>query len=134
MTNCSTINRKRNGRPVILYLAGPYKGDVVKHIEDARKIQIDLIEHGYFTINPCNNTANFDLDCDADEEFYMAGDIEAMRRCDILILRPDWWDSSGARREATISSLKNQPGIVYDPTAAFYAKLHEMVNNLEDRS
>lgn len=126
----SDIVRKANGRPVLLYLAGPYSGDTVRNIENSRQIQIDLAHHGYFVFNPCHNTAHFDLDCDAGEEFFMDGDIEAMKRCDILVLRPDWWNSSGARREATVSALAKQPGIVYEPSSDFYLRLHELVKGL----
>ncbi len=124
------IIRKPDGRPVVLYLAGPYSGDTIINIENARRIQVDLCEHGYFVVNPVQNTANFDLDCDCDYDSYLEGDIEIMLRCDILVLRPDWWNSSGARREAIRSTLARQPGIEYAPTAQFYADLHKIVTSL----
>lgn len=122
-----TIIKKSNGRPVVLYLAGPYSGDITANIANARRVQIDLCEHGYFVFNPCNNTANFGIDCRMDESFYLEGDIEMMQRCDVLVLRPDWEQSAGARKEVGLWHSLHRPVIVYENTFEFYVALRQIV-------
>lgn len=48
-------------------------------------------------ICPHLNTHDFDEDLSYDE--ILDGDLEIVRRCDKIVMLPDWFNSKGARRE-----------------------------------
>jgi len=84
---------------MIVYLAGPYSGNVDDNISRARKISIELWEAGYYVVCPHLNTAHFEIDCRCTYENYMRGDIEILSKCDAVVMLPGWQNSAGASRE-----------------------------------
>lgn len=86
---------------MLLYVAGPYGGDIDRNIAQAREIAIALWERGHAAICPHLNTAHFEIDCRADYEDYLAGDFNMISRVDGLVMTPDWESSPGAKREKT---------------------------------
>jgi len=90
---------------VILYLAGPYSGDIDANIQAARKIAIELWEAGYTVFCPHLNTAHFEIDCKCTYLEYLNGDMEILRRCDALVLMPTWESSKGAQTEKMLAEI-----------------------------
>jgi hypothetical protein len=45
----------------------------------------------------------------ADDRVWLDGDIEILRRCDAVMLTPDWQRSSGARAEVDIAESLGMP-------------------------
>lgn len=85
---------------MILYVAGPYRGDVEANIAQARKIAQELWAAGFAVICPHANTAHFDRDRpDIPDGSYLQGDLEFVEMCDGLVMTPDWEKSAGARGE-----------------------------------
>lgn len=85
----------------VVYVAGPYRGPsewaVKCNIEAAERIAVALWQQGYAVICPHKNTAFFGGA--APDEVWLTGDLEIMRRCDLVVLVPGWRSSSGTRAE-----------------------------------
>lgn len=83
----------------VIYVAGPYRGDVVGNIQRAREVAISLWEMGHVALCPHLNTAHFDRDSQLPDERYLEGDLELLTRCDGVVMIPGWERSQGARGE-----------------------------------
>lgn len=85
----------------VCYVAGPYRADTihetVQNIRAAEAIGIELWKLGMAAIVPHLNTALFDGVCSDDT--WLAGDLEILSRCDLLVLVPGWRFSSGSVAE-----------------------------------
>jgi nucleoside 2-deoxyribosyltransferase len=108
----------------IAYVAGPYRGkskiwiinklQVVRNIIRARKVAKELWKKGYAAICPHSNTALFDGI--APDKAFLNGDIEILKRCDLVVLVGDWLKSSGTRNEVTMAYDYNIPVYIWDYT------------------
>lgn len=84
---------------MILYLAGPYSGDINQNIATARAVAISVWEAGHVAICPHLNNAHFEQDCSLSYDQYIQGDLKIILRCDGVLMLPDWERSVGARQE-----------------------------------
>lgn len=117
---------------MILYVAGPYRGDRAANIAQARNIAQELWAAGFAVICPHANTALFDDDRpDIPDKAYLQGDLEFIVGCDGLVMTPDWEKSSGARNEHEYAEKLGIPIWVYPnfPDQRNFTK----VQLLEDR-
>jgi len=99
----------------VAYIAGPYRSETIQgiaeNIRKAERIAIKYWKGGYAVICPHKNTALFDGECP--DNVWLEGDIEIMKRCDVVIMTPDWRQSEGARQEHEIAmSLEKE--IIYE--------------------
>jgi hypothetical protein len=90
----------------ILYIAGPYRAAtpyrIQQKIEAARAVALKYWKTGeYAVICPHANTAL--MDGEAPDEVWLAGDIEIMKRCDGVVMLPNWKESAGAREEHRVA-------------------------------
>jgi hypothetical protein len=83
----------------IIYLAGPYRGDVEKNIAAAREVAVQLWSAGYPTITPHLNTANFSDDCTCTENTFLVGYRMMVKLCDGMVMLPGWEKSEGSIAE-----------------------------------
>ena len=88
-------------RRQVAYVSGPYRGPtpaaIWQNIMRAREVAMDLWRMGYIALCPHTNTLLFDgLRPDED---WLQGDLELLRRCDIVVLVPGWRASRGAQAE-----------------------------------
>jgi hypothetical protein len=85
----------------LVFISGPYRAKTgylrQLNIDEARKHSIHLWQMGFACICPHMNTANFDGL--APDEVWLEGDIEMLRRCDMIYLLPNWEQSEGTRAE-----------------------------------
>ena len=90
-----------NERPLLAYIAGKYRGPTAWAVEQnirraeelgfaVAKWFIPVIPHSMFRY--FNGTQT--------DEFWLEGTLEIMRRCDVVILLPDWIESAGATAES----------------------------------
>jgi hypothetical protein len=87
-------------RDILVYIAGPYShggGTREENVAIARKVALEYWKRGYAVICPHLNTHDFDPDLSYDE--ILEGDLEMVKRCDKIVMLPDWINSKGARRE-----------------------------------
>jgi len=94
---------------MILYIAGPYRGDVGSNIKLAREMAIKLWEAGHVAITPHLNTQNFEDDCILKNGEYIVGDLKILARCDGILMLPGWEDSEGARVERRYAHDRHIP-------------------------
>lgn len=86
----------------LAYVAGPYRAAsewrVKQNIEAAERVAVMLWKLGFAVICPHKNTAFFGGILP--DDVWLKGDLEIMRRCDLVVLVPGWETSAGARGEA----------------------------------
>lgn len=97
----------------LIYIAGPYRGDVDRNIQQVRQIAIALWEAGFAVIAPHLNTAHFNDDCKVADEVYLMGDLVILQRCDAVVLTPDWATSQGATDEFVFAVYHGIPTFVW---------------------
>lgn len=85
----------------VIYVAGPFTGPtrwrVDENVREAERWGLRLVEAGMMPLIPHSNTRSFDGL--ATPEFWYAGTLELMHRCDGVLMMPSWRRSSGARAE-----------------------------------
>ena len=85
----------------VAYVAGPYRAPtvrgIVENIRRAEEAALWLWRNGYAALCPHLNTALFDGACP--DEVWLAGGLELLRRCDLVVLVPGWESSEGTRVE-----------------------------------
>jgi hypothetical protein len=93
----------------LVYVAGPFRSmnqngksnawGVQSNIMAAMKLALEVWKLGHAALCPHANTMFFqDADGCADE-VWLEGDLEMLKRCDAVLVTPDWQRSSGARKE-----------------------------------
>lgn len=88
----------------LIYIAGPFSGaspeDIELNIASARQCGKLLARKGWMPVIPHANTAGFDTMCPGiTYEFWIAGTMELLKRCDAIFMAPGWESSKGARGE-----------------------------------
>lgn len=85
----------------LVYVAGPYRAkslhQVKRNIRAAEVRAEDVVRAGHYPVVPHLCTAY--LDGLASDEHFLAGTLEAMRRCDEVWLTEGWEASHGTRLE-----------------------------------
>ena len=88
----------------VVYISGAYRSDtkngVYENIQKARKVALKYWKLGYAVICPHMNTAFMDGACSDDT--WLNGDLELLRRSDIVVMMPGWQDSAGAKEEHSL--------------------------------
>ena len=109
----------------IAYVAGPYRGkskisivnklQVIRNIMAARKVAKELWKQGYAAICPHSNTALFDGV--APDQAFLDGDIEILKRCDLIVMIPGWRRSTGSLSELRVAQRWNIKAYYWDSQA-----------------
>ncbi|RKR79191.1 DUF1937 family protein [Marinobacter nauticus] len=95
---------KKQGMKLV-YVAGPYRAEtregVAQNVAAARHVGRLCVQKGWFPVLPTVNTAHLDHDFPglADDQYWLDGTMEMMRRCDAVVLVDGWQYSSGAKAE-----------------------------------
>jgi len=95
---------------MLLYLAGPYSASETRTVEFniavARNVAISLWNQGHTVLCPHLNTANLEhdvtfgtKDTEAQYMHWIMHSLNLLRRCDAIVLLPNWTESRGARTE-----------------------------------
>lgn len=88
----------------LIYVAGPYRAatrdDIARNIDAARVVGISAAALGWFPVIPHANTAHMELALPGlGDDFWLAGTLEMMERCDAVVLVPGWENSAGTLGE-----------------------------------
>ncbi len=85
----------------VAYIAGSYRANTIMGILDnihiASKVALEYWKKGYAVICPHRNTALFDGECA--DVIWLQGDLELLRRSDVVVMLPFWTHSKGAIAE-----------------------------------
>lgn len=93
----------------VIYVAGPFRSPsthcpghqdhwgIQQNIMRAMALALDVWRLGAAAVCPHGNT--FCFQHSAPDDVWLEGDLEIMRRCDAVIMTPDWERSAGARAE-----------------------------------
>lgn len=86
----------------VIYIAGKYRGktpwEVEQNIRAAEDVAAKVWAMGHVALCPHANARHM-LPGLISDEAALAGTLELMRRCDAVVLVPNWRDSAGARAE-----------------------------------
>ena len=111
----------------VIYVAGPYRaqraGQIYDNIAKARTVAIHFWQKGYTVICPHLNSAFFDGHVSDDR--FLSGDLELLRRSDLVVVLDGWRTSTGARAEVRLALKLNKPilgedGHVLSPQEVFF--------------
>lgn len=117
----------------IIYIAGKYRGPnawaVEQNIRAAEEVAACVWAMGMVALCPHANARHM-LEGVCSEEQAIAGTLELMRRCDAVLLVPNWRDSEGARAEVAEARRLGLP-IVYawGDVYFFHACMRDMEKN-----
>jgi nucleoside 2-deoxyribosyltransferase len=97
----------------VVYVAGPYRDPggpwyVQENIRRAAEVARVLWTMGFAVICPHLNAGNME-GLGLPEEWILAGDLEMVERCDLLVVLPGWKTSKGTRGEIDHANAKNIP-------------------------
>ena len=85
----------------VVYIAGKYRGatawEVEQNIRAAEDVAARVWAAGLVALCPHANSRH--MEGVTSDENFLAGTLELMRRCDAVVLVPNWRDSEGARAE-----------------------------------
>ena len=99
----------------LAYIAGPYRAatlhEIYANIRLAGKYAEKYWKLGYAVICPHMNTAF--MDGIVPDSLFLDGDKEMLRRCDIVVMMPNWRSSNGASAERSLA-LQLGKEIIYE--------------------
>lgn len=95
----------------LAYVAGPFRAsnawEIEQNIRRAEEPALALWRMGYAVICPHTNTRFFQGA--APDRVWLDGDLEMLRRCDLVVVTPDWRKSRGARAEVKLAVEEDIP-------------------------
>ena len=96
----------------LIYIAGPYSGDVENNIAKAEKVSIELIRNGWYVFTPHKNTAGYEQYEDRDKisvQTWIDMDLDMLERCDALYVMREWRTSIGTCGEISFAGKVDIP-------------------------
>jgi len=85
----------------IVYIAGPFRGktawQIAENVRNAERIGLEVAKQGAMPLIPHANTAHFHGTLE--DQFWLDGTLELLRRCDAIMLCPGWEKSVGSQEE-----------------------------------
>ena len=93
----------------LLYIAGPYSGDINANIAEAERVSINLIRKGFHVLTPHKNTQNYEKYEDENITFdtWIQMDFDLLSRCDAIYMMRKWGESPGAIGEFCYAEQHN---------------------------
>jgi hypothetical protein len=95
----------------VVYVAGPFRGpnawEIEQNIRRAETLALEVWKLGCAAICPHANTRFYQGA--APDEVWLQGDLAIIKRCDAILLTPDWARSVGATEEKRFAELHDIP-------------------------
>lgn len=92
----------------VVYIAGPFRGetawDVAENVRAAERVALEVAKLGAMPLCPHANSAHFHGQLD--DQFWVDGTMELLKRCDAVMTTRDWERSTGARGEVNWATGK----------------------------
>lgn len=107
----------------VVYIAGPFRSasqfspgqqdawGIQQNVMAAMSLALEVWRMGAVALCPHSNTMFFQNA--APDHVWLDGDLELLKRCDAVLMTPDWQRSSGARAEHDFAQFHNIP-VFYD--------------------
>jgi hypothetical protein len=115
---------------LVVYTAGPYRNGcewgVKQNIRMAEDVAVQLWAAGYAVICPHANTNFFGGACGCADSVWLEGDLEIIKRCDIMVVLPGYETSSGTKREIELARNKAMPIYYWEITSQREAVLNHL--------
>lgn len=117
---------------MLIYIAGPYRGDVENNIKKARALAAKCYLKGHNCITPHLNLAYMDLDTSLGDEFWLNATMELLKKCDAICMVDGWEESVGSVAEFIYARQNNIPVYVHEaPKKEELAKKEELTSDVE---
>lgn len=99
----------------LLYVAGPYSGDIINNIARAEEVSISLIRNGFHVLTPHKNTAGYEKyeGNGISQETWIEMGINLLSRCDAIYVMINSSKSLGTQREIEFAEKNNIP-VIYE--------------------
>jgi len=95
----------------VVYVAGPFRGathwSIVNNVRHAEFQALKVWRAGHVAFCPHLNTANFQGACP--DQVWLDGDLEILKRCDVMWAIPGWDTSKGTLREIEVAKAQGIP-------------------------
>jgi hypothetical protein len=99
----------------VAFISGPYRAatpmKIMDNIHRASLVALKYWRLGYAVICPHRNTALFDGE--AHDSVWLEGDLELLRRSDVIVMMKGWGKSDGARDELRVAVYEGKE-VIYD--------------------
>jgi len=86
---------------IVIYIAGPFRGAhawaIAQNVHRAECAAYEIFASGHVALCPHTNTRHFDSSLP--DQIFIDGTLELMRRCDAVIVLPDYKNSQGTLGE-----------------------------------
>lgn len=97
----------------VVYVAGPFRGPdswaMEQNIRRAEALALEAWKLGAAVVCPHANTRFFQGA--APDHVWLDGDLAILRKCDAILLTPDWERSTGARAELAHAQQHGIPAL-----------------------
>lgn len=96
----------------LLYIAGPYSGNVEQNIKNAEIVSIGLIKAGFHVLTPHKNTSGYEQYENGDAINYQTWidlDLDLLSRCDAIYVMSNSENSMGVKKEIIFCEENNIP-------------------------
>lgn len=94
-------------RMKVAYIAGPVRAATKRQVwlntKAAAEVGITVARFGYAVIVPHTNSRLPELLGNLGDEYWLAMDLEVLRRCDLVVLVPGWRSSVGTQKEVELA-------------------------------
>lgn len=104
---------------LVIYVAGPFRATLANGHQDCWGIQqnvmramalsLEVWKRGHVALCPHANTMFFQNAAGTADNVWLDGDLELIRRCDAVLMMPDWERSAGARAEQVFALAQHIP-------------------------
>lgn len=95
----------------LVYVAGPFRGPthyaVHTNVTAAEAFALAICKMGAYSVCPHKMTEHYTGELP--DEFWLAGDLALLRRCDAIAMMPNWQQSRGAVAEEAFARAHGIP-------------------------
>jgi hypothetical protein len=95
----------------IVYIAGPYRAPtawgIAENVRAAERVGLEVARLGAMPLIPHSMNAHFHGE--GDDQLWLDGTLELLRRCDAAVFIPGWTKSSGSRGEWEEAQRRGMP-------------------------
>jgi hypothetical protein len=109
----------------MLYIAGKYRSNSIDGVKEKIRVARQYAEKywklGYAVICPHTNSGT--MEYDVPEQLLMQGDLEFIKRCDVIVMLPGWTESAGSIAEHELA-LQCKLKIIYEYTLEVQVHSH----------